>query len=137
MAILPIDVVKYIIEFIEDIDTRRAFRIYKPISPSRYALPIGCTRIHINEPNKFCCHIPNLYEFEEREQKKVIGDFIEVRIADGEPTSETTETPLVYYIATYRFKPKALKKNTNSLELFFSKITEYYWDFRVYSYCRT
>jgi len=136
MANIPEELIRYIIEYIDDIDIRREFNVYNRIDMSKYRLPIGCTFIHVNAPTKYYYNIPNLYDFEERKEKKVVNDFIEVRIMKDADIIDESNT-ILYYIAIYRLKPKTLKKNQMELELFYSKINEYYWDYRIFSYCRT
>jgi hypothetical protein len=129
--LLPMDVIKNIIEYVSDIDVRRAFNIYGRIDMSMNSLPIGCLNIHITEPTKYCCSIPNMYDFTERKVKNILDDFIEVRLV-----VENDDSPILYYLSVYRFKPKSLKQDPYAFELFPSRITKFYWDYRVYSYTR-
>jgi hypothetical protein len=136
MANLPIEIIRYIFEYIDDIDIRRAFGLYGRINMSEYQLPIGCTKVHQNTPEKYFFHIPNLHAFEKRAEKRVIDDFVEVRISTVDELFPPFPTTILYYVAVYRFKPKSMKKNKYDLELFSSNIADYYWDFRIYSYIR-
>jgi len=137
MSNLPIEILRYILEYVDDIDIRRAFGLYRRIPMSDYPLRIGCTKIHQNTPNKYFFNIPNLYSPEERKNKEVIDDFVEVRISTADSPEEPSLSKILYYITVYRFKPKSLKKNKDELELFSSKIKDYYWEFRIHSYVRT
>ena len=136
MSNLPFEIIRYIFEYIDDIDIRRAFGMYGRINMLDHQLPIGCTKIHQNTPDKYFFHIPNLHSFEERTLKRVIDDFVEVRMSMVEELDPPFPSTILYYVAVYRFKPKSMKRNKDDLELFSSTVANYYWDFRIYSYIR-
>lgn len=125
--ILPIDIIRYIIEFMEfDIDIRRCFNIYSKIDISRYEnLGLGCTNIVYNN-FKLYITLPNLYINDNRNVFNIRNDFIEVTIIDNEDS-------ILYFCSIHRLKELNIV-NTNLIN--YNNLINFCWKFYFYNYTR-
>jgi len=122
---LPLDVVFYIIEFIDDPDIRRAFGIYNKLTMSKYNhMNIGYKSTEIYSHNCLRRNLYNDYDFPEREQLNICDDYIGYLYLDDYSVK-----------SIFRLKPVSKDKSTaKSIESinyseYKGTLTEYYWDF--------
>lgn len=143
-VLLPLDIIRYIIEYSNDIDVRRSFGIYGKLDPSYYAIePRGFVRslIEYGKNNKAQHEIVrynmyNIHDLPERNRYNIMYDAMQVSIRHL-----PNNRGMMYEIDIYKLKRRTFEKEKKVKETecnfpLGSLRNEYYWDAFLYSYTR-
>jgi len=130
---LPYEVIKYIIEYSNDIDVRRSFGIYKKIKREKYDFINYIVRE--KAPNKNCFMHFNLKNREHipgRRLKQIDNDMISMRVVAIQ--TEYANFLLVDF-GIYRLKKKTgAKEKEEKTRYYKADLEDYYWDYCKYKY---
>ena len=137
-ALLPIELISYIIEYVDDIDVRRHFGVYRRVRidlplyrPLPYIIrtpnPNGSTVLVDNYS------LPNVSNIPFRREHNIENDMVDVSI-DTEP-----EGAVEVYVGIYRLRPKigeSYQEAETGLNRFFFKGNhhDHYWSYLLFRY---
>jgi len=143
-VLLPLDTIRHIIEYSNDIDVRRSFGIYGKLDPSYYAIePRGLIRslIEYGKNNKAQIEIIrynmyNIHDLPQRTRYNIMYDAMQVSIR-----YLPNNLGMMYEIDMYKLKRRTFEIENRSRETecdfpLGSLRNEYYWDAFLYSYTR-
>ena len=136
MVQLPLDVIRHIIGYCQDIDVRRSFGVYHNVQiPPVVNSCILTLREHGSVQHNSITRysLPNLVE---RKDEDIMDDSIQVVMIEMPDSGY-----LLYEIDIYRIKPRTFRridivKETEYVMPLGSLQNHYYWDVYLYSYIR-
>jgi len=130
---LPYEIIQLIIEYVDDIEVRRSFDIYKKIKREKYDFMNYVMRE--NAPNKNCFYhfqLKNKEDIPGRRLKQIDNDTISMRVVTF-PTSYADY--LLVDFGIYRLKKKTGDKEKEEKTRYYkADLEDYYWDYCKYKY---
>jgi len=98
-AILPLDVIRHVVGYSEDIDVRREYGIFSRINMKKYEnLKAGCVKIDVKNEHLVRITQHNLYGAVRRKTEKIQDDYWDVQITERGNT-------ISFYIIKHQYLP--------------------------------
>lgn len=129
-VILPHDVIRYIVEYIDDIETRVHFGVTLPLPIYRYT-HLNCLYKQtpvLMQPGYIRHFLPNKFDSDEREERRIDDDSMEIGIQ--------TMDDCVYYIYNWYIFKKSDDPVTIQQGVVDINLEVYCWHYKEYEFWR-